>query len=193
MRTTLRKVALLAAVAPALLALRANPFLTLGAGSRVWIAGTSTVRSFTCEAPGFDAQIDAPAAGAVHALLDGRKAVKGATLRIPVAKMDCGNGTMNSHMTKALKSADFPVIAFTLGSYELGANGGTISGQLTLGGVTKPVTLKAAAREDGGALRLTGAYELNMTQYGIKPPTLMMGTMKVGETVKVHFDLLVKG
>jgi hypothetical protein len=28
-----------------------------------------------------------------------------------------------------------------------------------------------------------------MTDYGIKPPTLMMGTIKVRNPVSVHFDL----
>jgi hypothetical protein len=32
-----------------------------------------------------------------------------------------------------------------------------------------------------------------MTEYGLKPPSLMMGTMKVKDAVQVHFDLLLKG
>ena len=43
-----------------------------------------------------------------------------------------------------------------------------------------------------GVLRVTGRYELNMKEYGIKPPSLMMGTMRVRERVKVGFDLLLK-
>jgi hypothetical protein len=31
-----------------------------------------------------------------------------------------------------------------------------------------------------------------MTDYGLKAPTLMMGTMKVDEKVKVGFDLFLK-
>jgi hypothetical protein len=31
-----------------------------------------------------------------------------------------------------------------------------------------------------------------MKEYGIKPPTLMLGTMRVGEKVNVKFDLLLK-
>ena len=41
-------------------------------------------------------------------------------------------------------------------------------------------------------LRVTGSYDLNMTEYGLKPPTLMFGRIKVGETVTVKFDLLLK-
>jgi hypothetical protein len=31
-----------------------------------------------------------------------------------------------------------------------------------------------------------------MTDYGLKPPTLMFGRMKVGDLVSVGFDLLLK-
>jgi hypothetical protein len=31
-----------------------------------------------------------------------------------------------------------------------------------------------------------------MTDFGVRPPTLMMGTMKVHDPVTVHFDVLLK-
>lgn len=197
-RHTTRAAALLLCLAPAAVAFRpAATALTLDARSRIWIAGTSTVRSFTCEAPAFDAKIEAAGPGAVSALLAGEKAVQTATLTVAANRMDCGNGTMNGHMARALKSGDFPTITFVLGAYDpakaAAGIAGTIEGQLTLGGVTRPIAVKAAAKDENGALRVTGAYDLDMTQYGLKPPTLMMGTMKVGQVVKVHFDLIVKG
>ncbi|MFL5580597.1 MAG: YceI family protein [Gemmatimonadaceae bacterium] len=197
-RHTTRAATLLLCLAPAAVAFRtAATTLTLEEQSRIWIAGTSTVRAFTCEAPQFDAAIEAAAPGAVGALLSGEKAVSTATLKVSAAKLDCGNGTMNGHMAKALKSSEFPTITFVLGGYAPAktATGiaGTIDGQLTLGGVTKPITLKATAKDEGGALRVQGVYDLDMTEYGIKPPSLMMGTMKVGKVAKVNFDLVIKG
>ena len=43
-----------------------------------------------------------------------------------------------------------------------------------------------------GALRVTGKVPITMTEWGIKPPTLMMGTIKVGQVVTVQFDLLLQ-
>jgi hypothetical protein len=37
-----------------------------------------------------------------------------------------------------------------------------------------------------------GVYDLRMTEWGLKAPSLMMGTMKVNELVKVNFDLVLK-
>ena len=196
-RHATRAAALLLCLAPAAVAFRAaTTTLSLDEKSRIWIAGTSTVRSFTCEAPEFDAAIEA-GAGAIGALLGGQKAVQTATLTVSAAKMDCGNGAMNGHMAKALKSGEFPTIIFVLDGYEptraAAGIAGTIEGRLTLGGVTKPITLTATAKDEGGALRVQGVHDLDMTEYGIKPPSLMMGTMKVGKVAKVNFDLVIKG
>lgn len=199
MRTqTSRAAALLLALAPAAVAFRAaTTTMTLEPSSRIWVQGTSTVRAFTCEAPQFDATINVAAAGAAEQLLRGERAVQTATLRVNAQRLDCRNGTMNAHMARALKSAEYPTIDFVLGTYEPNrtADGiaGTVSGQLTLGGVTRPITVGATARPQGDALKLTGVHDLNMTEYGLKAPSLMMGTMRVNPVVKVNFDLLIKG
>src|SRR5688500_7431554 len=93
-------------LAPAAVAWRtaAEP-LRLEPQSRLWIDGTSTVKKFSCQAPAFTADVEA-APGAMSAVLAGTKAVHTVVVRVPVARMDCGNGTMNEHMLKALKAKD---------------------------------------------------------------------------------------
>lgn len=175
----------------------ARPQLTLQPQSRLWINGTSTVRSFECASTAFEAKVDAVDAASVAAIVAGGKVVRSAELTVPAKSLDCRNATMNEHMLKALKAKEHPVIAFKVSSYDVakGAAGaeGTATGQLTLGGVAKPITVKGTVAQDAsGALHITGSYPLRMTEYGLKPPSLMMGTMKVNELVKVSFDLLLK-
>jgi len=52
--------------------------------------------------------------------------------------------------------------------------------------------LKAEGKPEVGMIHITGSYDLDMTEYGLKPPTLMFGRIKVGKTVKVNYDLLLK-
>ena len=196
-RNTQLALASVLCLAPAAIAWRAagDP-LTLEPQSRIWVDGKSTVRKFSCKAPVFTVDIDANA-GAVSAVLSANKAVRSVNVRIPVEKMDCGNGTMNEHMLKALKAKEAPAIEFKLASYDVakGATGvqGTLHGTLTLGGSTQPIAIPAQAADAGtGLLRVTGAYELHMKTFGLKPPSLMMGTMKVDEAVMVSFDLVLK-
>ena len=171
--------------------------MELAPQSRLWVDGTSTVRSWSCKATTIDATIEASVPNASAAVLLGEKAVSEVDVRIPAAKLDCGNGKMNEHMLKALKASEHPTIAFKVTGYDIATGGagvtGTLKGQLTLGGVTKPIAVIAAGSAGpGGALHVTGTHELVMTEYGLKPPSLMMGTMKVGEKVKVGFDLYLE-
>lgn len=167
--------------------------LTLKAGSRLWFDGTSTVRSWSCKAPVIDAAIDA-AAGAPTAVLAGQKAVNTVALTFPVDKLDCENKTMNGHMWKALNAETHKTIRFTLTGYELAkasAVTGTLQGTLLINGQTKPITVNAQFAQGDGGLRVTGKYDLKMTDWGVEPPKLMMGTLKVGEVVSVNFDLVL--
>lgn len=164
---------------------------TLKTGSRVWFDGTSTLRSWSCTAPRIDAAIDADD-GAVTTVLAGQKAVKAVTLTFSVAQLDCDNNKMNRHMMKALNAEGHQTIRFRLTGYELARGStvtGTLQGTLQLHGQTRPISFPATFAAASGALRVTGQYPLKMTEWGVDPPTLMMGTLKVGEVVTVNFDL----
>lgn len=171
--------------------------MSLTTESKLWVDGTSTVRSWTCRATAIDAAIETNGPDATSAVMKGEKAVRTVDVKIPVAKLDCSNGTMNNHMQKALKASEAPIIAFKVASYDLAKGGpgvtGTLNGQLTIGGTTKPVAVQATGQAGtDGTLHVTGTHEVTMTQFGLKPPSLMMGTMKVGDKVKVSFDLYLK-
>ena len=186
----------LAALAPLMAASTRAP-LDLQPESRLWVAGTSTVRSFKCDAAAFDAKVESSGTDAVAAILAGEKAVSNVEVTIPAEKLDCRNGTMNEHMRKALKVKEFPTIVFQASTYDLARTkdsvGVTLNGSLTLGGVQKPITIKATAKPGPeGALVVSGTREVRMTEFGLKPPTLMLGTMKVDEKINVGFEVVLK-
>ena len=174
----------------------ANQVLVLQPQSRLWIDGSSSIRSFSCKAGEVNAVVEATGPNAISQLLTGDKDVKTVHVTVPAERLDCGNGTMNEHMRKAIKLSEHKSIEFRLADYDIARNAdgvsGTINGTLLLGGVTKPITLKAEGKPEGGMLHVTGSYDLDMTEYGVKPPTVMFGRIKVGKTVKVNYDLLLK-
>jgi len=183
---------------PALIAAtRRELTLDLQPESRLWLAGTSTVRAFQCQAVTFDAKVASANGDAVTAILAGEKAVTNVEVTVPTEKLDCRNSTMNEHMRKALKTKDFPTAVFRASSYDLARGTDSISvtltGSLTLGGVEKPITIKAQAKPGpNGTLIVSGTREVRMTEFGLKPPTLMLGTLKVDEKVTVGFDVVLK-
>jgi polyisoprenoid-binding protein YceI len=172
--------------------------MTLEPQSKLWIKGNSTMRAFECKATVVDAAVDAEGPDAAAAVLGGKKAVRTVQVKVPASKLDCGNGTMNDHMLKALKAKEHQTIEFRLTSYDMSPAGDTMQGQLTgtlnIGGVQKTVTISAKATEGtNGTLHVVGSHDVSMKEFGLKPPSLMMGTMKVDERVKVSFDLFLKG
>ena len=193
-QTTFALVMLLPALAAAP---RRDAALDLQPESRLWVAGTSTVRAFQCQAVVFDAKIESSTADAVSAVLAGEKAVSTVEVTVPAEKLDCRNGTMNEHLRKAIKAKEFPMVVFRVSTYDLARTtesvGVTLNGSLTLGGVEKPITVKAQAKPGAdGTLIVSGMHEVRMTEFGLKPPTLMLGTMKVDEKVTVGFEVVLK-
>jgi polyisoprenoid-binding protein YceI len=160
-------------------------------GSQLSVEGTSSVRGWTCQAEKIDGAVLAD-----DAVLSIQRApsVTRASLAVDVAALECGNGTMNSHMRKALKDQAAPRITFSFSRLEAGSAGSVrVTGDLSMAGQTRPVTLQGQLTEEpGGGLRFKGSHEFNMTVFGMEPPRLMAGTLKVHDPVKVSFDVLFR-
>ena len=118
--------------------------------------------------------------------------VKSASLTVPVGQLECGDKTMNEHMRKALKAATNPQITWKMTSYDVQGANVVINGRLTIAGKENAIELRGSGSAENGTIRFKGSKQFNMTEYGVKPPSLMLGTMKVDEKVKVSFDLLLK-
>jgi hypothetical protein len=53
--------------------------------------------------------------------------------------------------------------------------------------VSFPVTLKAS----GQGVEVAGNTRLDMTKYGVEPPVVMLGLLKVGPQIRIEFKGLV--
>ncbi len=167
--------------------------LTLGPEKRIWLEGTSTVRSFKCTTQDFEAVPTPPPSPSTP--LD--KAVQAVDVTVPVKSLECGNGTMDEHLRKALKADANPDIRFELKSYEVGAktaDGTSVKaeGTLTIAGATRPIEVEGVVTPTATGLRVQGEKQILMTDFGVKPPKLMLGTLKVGDAVTVHYDVVLE-
>jgi polyisoprenoid-binding protein YceI len=108
-------------------------------------------------------------------------------------KGDGGSG-MDGKTFKALKADKFHEITFVLTdpvvNIPYGSNAYTVAakGRLTIAGVTKPITMsiKIATNEDK-KLIVEGAQPVKMTDYGVDPPTAMLGMLKTGDVITINF------
>lgn len=166
--------------------------MPLEPGSRIWVSGTSSVKAFRCEAKQIDATIT-PGAGST-ANLPVASLVASATVVVPIETLDCSNGTMNGHMRKALKAEQNPKLIWTMTDYAVDPSGQIVlNGKLTIAGKELPIEFRGTAQEEAdGRVRVTASKEIKMTDWGVKPPSLMLGSMKVHDPVTIGIDVLVK-
>lgn len=190
MRLTSNTMIALAAAAVALAAAPPLGQLKLAPESNVWVSGKSTVKDFRCVAKTLDANVVAPA-GETAAMEIG-KLVSAADIAIKVEQLDCGNGTMNEHMRKALNIKVNPRIEFKMTSYEIANGAVSVKGALTMNGQSHAVELLGKAIGEDGLVRSTATQQINMTAWGVKPPSLMMGTMKVKPLATIGYDIVIK-
>ena len=165
--------------------------------SKVWVEGGSTVRSYTCRADRVNGTVTTNEGSTSIVIPDLKKTVKDAEVSVAVAGLECGNGTMNGHLRKALKADANPKITLRINSYEVtpasdAAGKVKMSGTLNIAGQEKAVTIDGNAATEGGKLRVKGSKQIKMSEWGVKPPSLMMGTMKVHDPVTIHFDVALK-
>jgi polyisoprenoid-binding protein YceI len=63
-----------------------------------------------------------------------------------------------------------------------------LAGQLTLAGVTRPTTLWINELSIGAdSMRFVGEQSIKMTDFGVKPPSALFGTLKVGPMLTINF------
>jgi len=117
----------------------------------------------------------------------------------PVEKLSSGDKSLDKNMWKALKSDQFKAIRFRADGFELrpaGTRGAlfglAMRGTLTVAGVTRPLVIVADGFDVPGGTRIAGATSLRMTDYAVKPPTLMLGAIKTADQVVVKFDMQLR-
>ncbi|MFL5582028.1 MAG: YceI family protein [Gemmatimonadaceae bacterium] len=186
-------VAALLALAVGSPALAQGARLKPGAGSRVVIQGTSNMHKWDCVSTSFTGTAEVPSGTPAEV----GKAVTSLAVTIPARSIDCGNGTMNNNLRKAMKAEQHPNVTFRLTSYDAapagasGAYNATVTGSLTIAGTERPVELKATVSPDGkGGARAEGSTEIRTTDYGVPIVRALMGTLKTGERITVVLTIV---
>ena len=100
-------------------------------------------------------------------------------------------GIMDRNTYKALKADTHPDIIFSLENpIKVVSSTNSISAQglLSIAGVTKPITMEVKVSiQDHNIVSFQGAKAINMTDYGIQPPTALFGTLKTGNAITINF------
>ena len=178
--------------------------MRLGAGSTLWIEGTSTLHEWSTRTDSIGLVFRIAGGTARPADAHGLEAliraqgVHGVVVDVPVHSLRSKEAKLDRNLWRAMRTDEYPNVHFVLSGYAPGPvrNGSDTlavraKGTLTICGRARPIELEALAHADGGGLWLVGSEELLMTDYDIKPPTMMMGTIRTGNRIQVHYRLLL--
>ncbi|MES2647921.1 MAG: YceI family protein [Bacteroidota bacterium] len=123
-------------------------------------------------------------------------AISKLSFTLPAKSLKSEHTMMDKNTYKALDTDKNPNISFVLTS-------GTVTptsnnnyqlhcvGKLTIAGTTKTTDLTATGTYNPAdkTFTITGVKAMKMTDYNVKPPTVMMGTIKTGNDISIAYNV----
>jgi polyisoprenoid-binding protein YceI len=156
-----------------------------GAANKTTVAGTSTLHDWTMTSTEavYEAKFELSNEGAPIQLVS-------LTYSLAAESLKSGKGAMDKNAYNALNTDKHKKITFVLTNSTAEGNSLKCNGNLTIAGVTKPVTLEASCKTGAnGDLTCNAKYALKMTDFKVEPPTFMFGSIKTGDDLTLTFSI----
>jgi len=169
------------------IALSQQQTLKMQANPELKVSGTSTLHDW--EMP------SKQASGTMVAIITEGKIteIKSLVVDMPAESIKSGKKGMDKIAYEAMKTDKYKTVKFVLESAVKNGNKWKITGKFTIAGTTKQAKFEVEEKAlQFGVHSIAGVYSLKLTDYGITPPTAMMGTIKTGDAVKISFNVKFK-
>jgi hypothetical protein len=177
-----------------------TPLVSILQPSRIYVEGKSNVNRFSCNC---DQDFAAVQPSYYWAVGQPIIVFKNTRLRLRTVNLDCGNKGMNRDLRSTLQAEAHPEIRLDLQQIRfpgsgvresVGADWTTVTATtlLSLAGKTQRAEIDFRARAVGHELyELVGAHNILMTDFGIDPPTALLGLVKVDDRFRINFKLWI--
>jgi polyisoprenoid-binding protein YceI len=160
--------------------------LTIHPTGSLRLEGDSTLHRFSSTVTIVTMTLDSGSKPLAEAVKAG--AVKDLVVTIPVEGLKSGEKGLDKNLYKALRADKFPDILYKLDRYE----GSKTEGRLTIAGQERPAAIDVEFKYGPQGVEVAGSYALKMSDFGVKPPSLMFGAIKVKDPIVIRFDLFLK-
>ena len=163
-----------------------------GSGNNIKVSGTSTLHDWTMATGTLtgNAQLQLDKSGQIVS-------IDALTFNLPVNTLKSKDEKLDKNAHEALDAEKYKTITFKFTRSTLTTQGNNkyiikAVGSLTISGVTNEVHLDAVCVvNSNNSMAITGTKSFNMSEYKIKPPQFMLGTMKTGDKVTIDYNLLL--
>ncbi len=112
---------------------------------------------------------------------------------LPAESLKSHHSAMDKNAYKTLKTEKYAYLTFVITSSKMTAvDSSTFNmnglGQLEIAGVKKEIELNAVCKVGPDkSLMCTGSKQIKMSDYGLEPPSMMLGTVKTGNEITIDF------
>ena len=168
-------------------AIKMDTYQINNSSSMLKIEGTSTIHDWDMEATSYEGE-------AVMALNEASDLeIQSMRISLKAENLKSGHDGMDDNAYKALKTKNYPNIVFTLSKVESITKTEThfnvkANGNLTIAGKTRNISLTAVCKpQSNGTFSFEGKTAIKMTDYGVDPPTALLGTIKTGNDLTIIY------
>ncbi len=159
-----------------------------GPESKITVKGTSTLHDWSMESQKFDCNVYLSQASWEGAIVDR------ISFSLQVDNLKSDKAALDKNAYKALKTNEIQFHSTLLDTLQFSANQvkGNIVGDLTIAGTTRPVSFPFEGKiQNETTMESTAICKINMKDFGVKPPSFMLGAMKTGAEVEIiiHMQL----
>lgn len=169
---------------------------SLGSESYLAIDGDSTMHKWTSTTAviGISLNVSSEASKNLPEALRNNQ-VAGIEIKIPVSELKSGEPKLDKNLQKAMDIDEFPEVIYRIDNYDnlkstyCSIVVAKVYGLLTIHGKANLVAIEAEFQFEPGGVKISGNYTLKMSDYGVRPPTMMLGMIKVRDPVTIRFHL----
>lgn len=156
----------------------------VGPKAELKVTGTSTLHDWE--------MVSDQATGEAVLMVENGKlqGVQSLAVQMPAESIKSGKNAMDKNTYAALQTKKHKQITFVLSDISsAGPNLWRAKGNFTIAGVSQPASFEVKSSMTGSSYNFQGKHAFKLTDYKIDPPTALLGTVKTGNEVVIHFNI----
>jgi polyisoprenoid-binding protein YceI len=116
------------------------------------------------------------------------KKVSHIQLKLAAESLKSGTNGLDKNAYGALKTKSHPDIQYEASNLEITGNEILAKGKLTIAGKSVDTVFPVKVKKENNAFVFNGVYSCKLSDFGINPPTVMLGTIKTGDDINLSFQ-----
>lgn len=118
--------------------------------------------------------------------------IQNLSVTVKAKSMKSGKSVMDGKAYDAVQADEYPHIIFSAETLQIVNDQISGLGKLEIAGRSSEFDISPMIINDlDGKMQLKGQVSLKMTDYDIKPPTAMFGTLKTGDEVVIQYEFFL--